>query len=118
VIFINHKKYDQFIQEPVNAFGSINTQMCWFRKPDESSHFMLRRFEIGPKGFIGNHSHPEEHQIYILKGPIELIDQFGDVTLVEKDEFVYCNPQEVHGYRNPNDYAVSFICGIPKLIKN
>lgn len=115
---MNHQKYLNYPHDYVSAFGSTNTQMCWFRKPPESSHFMLRRFEIGPKGHIGNHSHPEEHQIYILNGPIELIDQFGDVTRVEKDEFVYCPPQEIHGYRNPNDYPVAFICGIPKLNKD
>ena len=112
-----HNNFQNFPNEQVKAYGSENTSMRWFRKPQESSHFMLRRFEIGPNGHIGVHKHPEEHQIYILNGPILLIDEYGDSTQVEKDEFIYCPSEEPHGYRNPNDFPVAFLCGIPKLNK-
>jgi quercetin dioxygenase-like cupin family protein len=78
---------------------------------------MLRRFDIGPFGFIGVHAHPEEHQMYILNGPIHLVDKDNKEYPVQQDTFVYMPPNEAHGYRNPNDYTVSFLCGIPKLEK-
>lgn len=102
-------------QENVTAFGSTGTKIQWFRKPEESTHFMLRRFEIEPKGQIGIHGHPEEHQMFILKGPIALLNKDGIETIVKTDQFVYMPPEELHGYRNPNNYPVSFLCGIPKL---
>jgi len=99
----------------VTAFGSEHTSIQWFRTPEESTHFMLRRFEIGPHGHIGIHQHPEEHQMFILVGPIHLLDEHGTETLVESNQFVYMPPNEPHGYRNRSDHTVSFLCGIPKL---
>ncbi|MCF2141862.1 MAG: cupin domain-containing protein [Candidatus Lokiarchaeota archaeon] len=102
-------------KEPVTVYGSTKTTIQWFRKPSESTHFMLRRFEIGPHGQIGIHSHPEEHQMFILKGPIELLNEKGEKTVVESNQFVYMPPNEPHGYNNPNEYTVELLCGIPKL---
>ncbi len=101
----------------VTAYDSTNTTIQWFRTPEESTHFMLRRFEIGPHGQIGIHGHPEEHQMYILHGPIHLLDKDSQATNVESNQFVYMPPNELHGYRNPNNFTVSFLCGIPKLEK-
>lgn len=106
---------DEVPQEAVTMFGSTETKIQWLRKPEESTHFMLRRFVIGPHGQIGVHSHSEEHQMFILKGPIELLDGEGKITKVNSHEFVYMPPNEAHGYNNPNDYEIEFLCGIPKL---
>ncbi len=70
-----------------------------------------------PYGQIGVHNHPEEHQMYIMKGPIILIDGDGAETTVKSDDFVYMPPNELHGYKNTNNFTVSFLCGIPKLSK-
>lgn len=104
-------------KEQVTAFGSTGTSIQWLRKPEESTHFMLRRFEIESMGQIGVHHHPEEHQMFILKGPIILIDGEGNESEVNSDDFVYMPPDYLHGYKNPNDFTVSFLCGIPKLAK-
>lgn len=112
---MRHSNIEEIPKEEVKAYGSKGTTIQWWIKPDKAEHFMLRRFEIAPGGEIGNHAHPEEHQIYILKGPILLIDKEGKEILVQSDEFVYVDPNEMHGYKNPNTYPVSFICGIPKL---
>ena len=101
----------------VTAYGSTNTTIQWFRTPEESTHFMLRRFVIDSLGQIGIHGHPEEHQMFILQGPIHLLDKDGQVSKVDSNQFVYMPPDELHGYRNPNDFPVSFLCGIPKLKK-
>lgn len=114
---MNLKKYDEFTKESVTAFGSEKTFIRWFRRPEQSTHFMLRRFDIEAHGFIGVHAHPEEHQMYILNGPINLVDKNNKEFLVQTDSFVYMPPNEPHGYKNPNDHAVSFLCGIPKLEK-
>jgi quercetin dioxygenase-like cupin family protein len=112
---MEHQPQKLFPKENVTNFGSQKTTIQWFRKPEESTHFMLRRFEIAPNGFIGVHSHPEEHQIFVLKGPLLLIDDQGNETQVETEEFIYEPPNEPHGYKNPNKFTVSFLCGIPKL---
>ena len=114
---MKHQPQKNVKAEVVSAFGSEKTTIQWWRRPENSSHFMMRRFEIGSNGKIGIHGHPEEHQMYVLKGPIILLDKEGKKTQVETDEFVYMPPDEMHGYFNPNEYTVSFICCIPKLSK-
>ena len=104
-------------KEPVTAFGSTGTFIQWLRKPEEASHFMLRRFELVKSAQIGVHQHPEEHQMFILTGPIILIDGEGAETRANTGDFVYMPPEELHGYKNPNEFTVSFLCGIPKLPK-
>lgn len=114
---MQHQNQKDFPKENVSQFGSQMTTIQWFRRPEDATHFMLRRFEIAEHGFIGLHAHPEEHQMFVLKGPILLIDKDNHETQVETDEFVYMPPNELHGYRNPNDFSISFLCGIPKLQK-
>ena len=112
MIHLNYKDIDAV---EVNKFGSTETSIRWFTKKDDSEFFMMRRFEIGPGGHIGVHKHDEEHQMFVLKGPIVLIDEEGQETTVESEEFVYMPSNEPHGYKNPNEYSVSFICCIPNL---
>jgi quercetin dioxygenase-like cupin family protein len=114
---MKHLPQSQVPKENVTNFGSQKTTIQWFRKPEESTHFMLRRFEIDPGGHIGTHAHPEEHQIFIVKGPILLIDKENNEIKVQSDEFVYVPSNESHGYRNPNPFPVVFLCGISKISK-
>ena len=53
----------------------------------------------------------------MIKGPIILINGNENETQVIFEEFIYEPPFELHGYKNPNKFSVSFICGIPKLKK-
>jgi quercetin dioxygenase-like cupin family protein len=112
---MQHILQNKLQKEEVKNFGSEKTTIQWFRRPEEANMFMLRRFEIGPDGHIGIHTHPEEHQIYILKGPIILQSENKQEIEVVEDEFIYVPPNESHGYKNPNPFPVSFLCGIPKL---
>ncbi len=114
---MKHSHMDQITKENVSAFGSEKTTVQWWTNQDDSQFFMMRRFEIGPHGHIGIHGHPEEHQMFVLKGPIILLDHDGNETEVGSNEFVFMPSEEKHGYKNPNEYSVSFICCIPNLKK-
>ena len=59
IIHMEHHPQTQ-VERKCHQFRSQKTTIQWFRKPEEATHFMLRRFEIQPGGFIGVHSHPEE----------------------------------------------------------
>ena len=114
-LIMKHVHFKDIDEEQVKAFGSEKTTVRWFTKKEDSKYFMMRKFEIDAGGHIGVHQHLEEHQMYVLKGPVFLIDKKGDETIVESEEFVYMPSNEPHGYTNPNDHSVSFICCIPNL---
>ncbi len=115
---MKHSHFSAIEKEEVSLFGSEKTTVQWWTKRKDSEYFMMRKFEIGKNGHIGVHNHPEEHQMFVLKGPINLIDKDGRETKVDTGEFVYMPPNEKHGYNNPNDYPVSFICCIPNLAES
>ena len=117
IIHMEHHPQTQVAKKMSPISGPKKPLFNGSGKPEEATHFMLRRFEIQPGGFIGVHSHPEEHQIFVIKGPIILIDGDENETQVNSEEFIYEPPFELHGYKNPNKFSVSFICGIPKLEK-
>ncbi|MHA1338437.1 MAG: cupin domain-containing protein [Promethearchaeota archaeon] len=112
-----HKHINQFMQKEVTDFNSNGTNIRVFIEPGKAPNFIMRRFDIQPGGNIGVHSHNWEHEIYILNGEINLIDKKGNKTKVTKDEFVYIEPNEPHGYINESNKPVSFICVIPKSNK-
>ena len=60
------------------------------------------------------HNHPEEHEIYILSGEIEVITE-KEKILAKQDDVLYVAPDEVHGYKNKGDKTVSFLCVVPYL---
>jgi quercetin dioxygenase-like cupin family protein len=114
---MQHAKASQLSKVPVtcDAFGKTSVQ--WFLRPDETALCIFRRFEMGPKGFIPVHSHPEEEHLYLLTGPLEIPGENKDVEKIETDEFVFIAPDEPHGFRNPNDYIIAWLCVIPRLSK-
>ena len=76
-------------------------------------NFAMRVIEIDPGVVFAPHEHPYEHEIYVLEGSGVLTSPEGDVGTMEPGRFVLVPPDEVHGYRNPGDTTLKFICVIP-----
>lgn len=112
---MQHAKASQLVKVPVACDAFNKTIVQWFLKPEDHVLCIFRRFEMGPKGFIPVHSHPEEEHLYMLKGPLEIPRESQKVEKIETDEFVYISPNEPHGFQNPNDYPIEWLCVIPKL---
>jgi quercetin dioxygenase-like cupin family protein len=72
----------------------------------------MRQFEVAPGGHTPRHHHPYEHEIYVLEGEGEVLENdtphplhAGDVVLVK--------PDDVHQFRNVGDRPLKFLCLIP-----
>jgi len=76
--------------------------------------YAMRLFEIAPGGIVPLHDHPEEHEIFVLKGEAKLI---GDLEgTAKKDDVVYVPSNVPHGYDNREGKEIfRFICVIPLL---
>lgn len=101
--------------EEVTAYGSTKTTIEWLitKKDKGASCASMRRFVIQPGGQIGVHHHPYEHEIYIISGRGELIDENGVVATVKPEDVVFIPPDVHHGYRVVGDEPLKFICVIP-----
>ena len=112
---MKHFKYSSIEATPVTSYDSQGTTIRVFIPTEEAPHYIMRRFDIQAGGSIGVHSHPEEHEIYVLEGALQLIDGEGNKETVTAGEFVFVPSEEPHGYANEGNKPASFICVIPKL---
>ncbi len=89
-------------------------QIRWLlTEADGAPNFAMRLIEIQPDVVFEPHQHPYEHEIYVLEGAGVVTDQEGDVGPMVPGSSLLVNPDEVHGYRNPGDVTLKFICVIP-----
>ena len=73
---VNH--YEQVAQAPVTMEGAVGCQVRWL--VDESTgapNFAMRQFEVAPGGYTPQHSHPYEHEVFVLEGSGVVLE--GDV---------------------------------------
>ncbi len=111
---MKHFSYAEAPASPVNDYGSTGTTIRVLIDKETAPNFIMRRFEIEPGGHIGVHSHPAEHEIFVLQGELLLVGGDGTKTLVRDGEFVFVPPNEPHGYENMSVKPAAFICVIPK----
>ncbi len=112
---VNYKNREA---KDVDLAGSQKTTMRWLiGKQTGAQTYAMRYFEIAPGGIVPVHKHPEEHEIFVLKGEAKLL---GDIESVAKqNDVVFVPPNEPHGYDNTKGTEVfRFICVIPLLDKD
>ncbi len=77
-------------------------------------NFVMRIFEIAPKGHTAYHTHPWEHEVYVIEGN-GAVKQKGKEYMIEKGSFVLVKPDEEHQFINKGDSPLKFICVVPKM---
>jgi len=98
----------------VDIPGASGITIQWLIGPDDGApNFYTRRFTIEPGGNTPRHSHPHEHEVYILSGEGEcFID--GQWHTFEKDYAILVPPAVEHQFRSISDKPVVLLCIIPK----
>ena len=111
----NFKERDEV---PVELAGSKNVTMRWLiGKQTGAKTYAMRYFEIKPGGIVPLHSHPEEHEIFILEGEAKVLGGEQD-AMAKKDDVVFVPSNLPHGYDNTSGVkSFRFICVIPLLEK-
>jgi quercetin dioxygenase-like cupin family protein len=80
---------------------------------DGAPNFVMRLFTLKPNAATPYHTHPWEHEIFVVEGEIEVVRKDGRVK-VTKGSYIYVEPNEEHQFQNIGDMEASFICVIPK----
>ena len=104
---------EQVAQQPVEMEGSQGCQVRWLLgERDGAPNFAMRQFEVAPGGFTPRHSHPYEHEVFILEGHGEVFEGDSPHPLAAGD-VVFVKPDEVHQFRNTGDVPLKFLCLVP-----
>jgi quercetin dioxygenase-like cupin family protein len=75
-------------------------------------NFAMRLFEVAPGGFTPMHSHPWEHEVFVVEGAGSLGSDAGPVGFCAGDS-IFIPSDERHQFRNAGDTVLRFICIIP-----
>ena len=84
---------------------------------DGAPHFAMRQFEVAAGGYTPRHSHPYEHEVYVLDGTGVVYE--GDTPHpLRAGDVVFVKPDEVHQFRNSGAGPLRFLCLIPNAAAN
>lgn len=81
--------------------------------PDEGApNFVMRLFEIEPGGGTPHHTHPWEHELFVVEGKGVLKSGNAERPVAEGDT-VMVLPGEQHGILNTSKELLRVICVVP-----
>ena len=82
--------------------------------PDQGApNFIMRMFTLEEGGFSPYHTHPWEHEAFILSGEGIIKGADGEKHVSEGD-FIFVPPNEEHQFVNSGKDPFEFLCIIPK----
>ncbi len=99
--------------QEANEEGATKTTVRWLiSRPEGAPNFSMRLFEVAPGGHTPLHTHPWEHEVFVLDGDVEVMTAEGPRPLAAGDA-VLVLPEERHQFRNTGDGTARFLCIIP-----
>lgn len=97
--------------EPVEGVPGVTVRWLW-AAADGAPTFALRLFEVEPGAASPHHSHPYEHEVYILSGQGLLRGKAQQRSLNPGDT-VLVLPDDEHQFINAGSEPLRFLCAIP-----
>jgi len=108
---VNH--FEEVEQKDVDMPGSSGCKVRWLvGKSDGAENFSMRQFEVGVGGFTPRHSHPYEHEVFVLEGQGTVLEN-ETVHEIKPGDVLYVCPDEIHQFKNTGDSTLKFLCLIP-----
>lgn len=108
---VNH--YEQVPAQPVEMEGASGCQVRWLLgEKDGTPNFAMRQFEVAAGGYTPKHSHPYEHEVFVLEGNGVVYEGNREHPLKTGD-VVFVRPDEIHQFQNTGDGPLKFLCLIP-----
>ena len=108
---VNH--YEQVEQNAVDMQGAEGCSVRWLVGEQEGApNFAMRQFEVTRGGHTPRHTHPYEHEVFVLEGEGVVLEGDAEHPLTAGD-VVYVRPDEVHQFRNTGQSPMKFICLVP-----
>ncbi len=106
---------------PSQAVEMPGAQGCRVRwlvgKQDNAPTFAMRQFEVATGGHTPKHSHPYEHEVFVLEGQGMVLE--GDQQHpLQAGDVVYVAPDEIHQFRNTGPGPLKFLCLVPNSSAN
>jgi quercetin dioxygenase-like cupin family protein len=100
-------------KSPVEIEGAKDVGIRWLiSKEDGAENFAMRMFELQPGGHTPLHTHPQEHEVFILEGQGTFIFE-GQQHPIKAEYVVFVPPNKEHRFMNTGDSVLRMLCIIP-----
>lgn len=97
----------------VEIEGAKDVQIQWLIRADDGApNFAMRLFEVQPGGHTPLHTHPHEHEVFVLEGTGVVIDNGQERPIGPEDAILVPGGCE-HNFQNTGDSVLRFLCLIP-----
>ena len=99
--------------KPVQIDGAKDVKIRWLiSKEDGAENFAMRMFELQPGGFTPLHTHPHEHEVFIIEGQGTFICE-GQEHQFSPEYAIFVPPNKEHRFKNTGSGVLRFLCLIP-----
>lgn len=93
--------------------GASGLRVRWLITSEVGAeNFAMRLFEMEPGGYSPLHSHPWEHEVFILEGEGVVLGG-GEERKFRAGDVIFIPPNEEHQFRNTSEKTVMFLCLVP-----
>ncbi len=93
--------------------GASKLRVRWLiTKEEGAENFVMRLFEMEPEGYSPFHSHPWEHEVFVLEGA-GLVAGQGQEREFREGDVIFIPSNEKHQFRNNGEKTVKFLCLVP-----
>ena len=100
-------------KSPVEAGGAEGVGVRWLiGEQDGAENFAMRMFELEVGGYTPLHSHPHEHEVFVLEGEGVVTDE-GRERPIGPEDVVFVPGDTEHNFRNTGDSTLRFLCLVP-----
>ncbi|MDH5783414.1 MAG: cupin domain-containing protein, partial [Candidatus Bathyarchaeota archaeon] len=90
--------------------GALKLRVRWLiTKEVGAENFAMRLFEMEPGGYSPFHSHPWEHEVFILEGEGLVVGERQERKFRDGD-VIFIPSNEEHQFRNNGERTVKFLC--------
>ncbi len=107
------EKSSNITKSPVEVEGAKDVDIRWLiSKADGAENFAMRMFELQPDGFTPLHTHPHEHEVFVIEGRGVFVFE-GKEYPFNTDFVIFVPGGKEHCFRNIGDSVLRFLCIIP-----
>ena len=112
------QNFERVEQKKVDLPGSEGCKVRWLvGQSDGAENFSMRHFEVDVDGFTPKHSHPYEHEVFVLEGEGTVLEGTKWHPIKSGDVLFVC-PDEIHQFKNTGSEPLKFLCLIPNSALN
>jgi len=107
------EKSSNIKKSPVDIEGAKDVGIRWLvSKEDGAENFAMRMFELEAGGHTPLHTHPQEHEVFVLEGDGTFVFE-GQEHPIGAEHVVFVPPDKEHRFMNTGDSLLRMLCIIP-----